>query len=70
MQLLLTSTMIPTHPGCSELIWFLDLKEGDQLTDICNGSKDYCLEKKREWAERLHLDGGPKHKRLKELGMR
>jgi hypothetical protein len=70
MELKLSSTFIPTHPGVSEEVWFLDLKEGNQLTDICNGSKDYCLTKKEEWMEILSIDGSEKHRRLKELGFR
>lgn len=70
MELLLTNRSLEMFPGVHQTVWFLDLKEGNQLTDICNGSKDYCLAQKEEWAKKLNLDGGEKHLRLKQLGMR
>jgi len=70
MELLLTATSIEIFPGIHQTVWFLDLKEGNRLTDLCNGSKDYCLAQKKEWAKKLNLDGGEKHKKLAACGMR
>lgn len=69
-QLVLTCTAIETHPGVFQPTWFLDLKEDNRLTSICSGDKDYCLAQKAEWAQRLHIDGSEKHRRLVSLGMR
>ena len=69
-ELIVTSKSIEMFPGIHRTVWFLDLKEGNRITDICNGSKDYVLCQKKEWAKRLKLDGGSKHRRLKSLGMR
>ena len=70
MQLILSSKSLETHRGHSEVTWFLDLKDGSSLTDICNGSKDYCLSQKEEWAKRLNIDGGEIHAKLKAAGAR
>ncbi len=70
MELLLTSESMETYPGVFETVWFLDIKEGNQLTDICNGSKDYCLAQKEEWSKKLNIDGGEKHLKLKACGAR
>ena len=70
MELLLAATSIEIFPGIHQTVWFLDLKEGNQLTDICNGSKDYCLAQKEEWAKKLNIDGGEKHRKLKTRGAR
>jgi hypothetical protein len=70
MELLLTTTSIEIFPGIHQAVWFLDLKEGNQLTDLCNGSKDYCLAQKEEWAKKLNIDGGEKHRKLKSCGAR
>lgn len=70
MELLLTSNSLEMFPGIHQTVWFLDLKEGNQLTDICNGSRDYCLAQRDEWAKKLHIDGSEKHRRLKAIGAR
>lgn len=70
MELKLTSKYIEMYPGVSQEVWFLDLHEGNYITDVCNGSKDYCLQKKEEWMKILHLDGGEKHRLLKASGFR
>lgn len=70
MQLILTSKSLEMFPGIHQTVWFLDLKEGNALTDLCSGSKEYCLAQKEEWAQKLHLDGGEKHRKLKALGLR
>lgn len=42
-EYILTSKSIEQTRGVSETVWFLDVKEGNSLTDICNGTRDYCL---------------------------
>lgn len=46
MQLILTSRTLPGVPG---VCWFLDLKHGDRLTSLTNGTHDHCLEQKAYW---------------------
>ncbi len=50
---ILSSKSIEMFPGIHNTVWFLDIKEGNRLTDIANGTKEYCLQQKKEWAKRL-----------------
>ena len=70
MELKLTKTSVQTHPGHFEDTWFLDLKQGNSLEAICNGSKDFCLQQKDIWAARLQIDGSDEHQQLKTAGFR
>lgn len=42
-QYIITSKAIEQTRGVFETVWFLDMKQGNSLTDICNGTRDYCL---------------------------
>lgn len=49
IKLILSAKRIPVTYDAFETCWFLDLKYGNRLTDITNGSYDHCLEQKRHW---------------------
>lgn len=70
MKLLLTAQSIATAPGAQEIVWFLDLQEGNRLTSLCNGPRDYCLAESEQWAKRLCIDGSEKHRKLQAMGCR
>jgi hypothetical protein len=48
-ELILSSKRIEVSRGVYETRWFLDIKYGNRLTDITNGSYTHCLEQKAQW---------------------
>jgi len=44
VKYLLTKRHLPETPTTKVVVWFLDRQDGNQLTDITNGSREHCLQ--------------------------
>lgn len=44
MKYLLTKRHLAETPMTTVVVWFLDRQDGNQLTDITNGSREHCLQ--------------------------